>query len=174
MLMASPSEPVSFIERSGYAQDAAGHHPFRGRSRNVFAKLKESSPELRIESFETVGLLDKLQDTKVDAGMILVSHVWQLDRLRTALKQFDAVVLTKVPFDPGSRPLARVMAGDNGFTDFTLPRTIFRLKETLHSLSLAGKPIVIIDNRIGAKDYGRTIVDSLLGWEVSFKHRDEV
>lgn len=124
---------------------------------------------IAISSANTTKALEKLPDlVGAHRHLAIVAYYWWLDRARLYLSDFETILLGKIPFDPNSRPQAKVMQGEgNGFDSFTIPRTTMKLKEVLHTASLMnfGK-LVLADSRLVKKDYGERIIGSLEGFVV--------
>jgi len=120
-------------------------------------------------SANTTKALEKLPElVGANRQLALVAYYWWLERARLYLSDFPTLLLGKIPFDPGSRPQAKVMQGDyNGFDGYTIPRTTMKLKEVLHTASLMNfKTLVLADSRLVKKDYGERIIGSLEGFVV--------
>ncbi|MFA5009730.1 MAG: 3'-5' exonuclease [Patescibacteria group bacterium] len=124
---------------------------------------------IALSSANTTKALEKLPDlVGANRHLGIVAYYWWLERARLYLPNFDLLLLGKIPFDPNSRPQAKVMQGDNnGFDSYTIPRTTMKLKEVLHTASLMNfKTLVLADSRLVKKDYGERIIGSLEGFVV--------
>lgn len=124
---------------------------------------------IALSSANTTKALEKLPDlVGANRHLGIVAYYWWLERARLYLSNFDLLLLGKIPFDPNSRPQAKVMQGDSsGFDSYTIPRTIMKLKEVLHTASLMNfKQLVLADSRLVKKDYGERIIGSLEGFVV--------
>ena len=133
----------------------------------LFEPLTEAG--ITAASANTTKALEKLPElVGANRQLGLVAYYWWLDRARLYLSDFELLLLGKIPFDPGSRPQAKVMQGDNnGFDSYTIPRTVMKLKEVLHTASLMNfKTLVLADSRLVKKDYGERIIGSLEGFVV--------
>ena len=120
-------------------------------------------------SANTAKALERLPElVGANRQMGIVAYYWWLERTRIYLPNFDLLLLGKIPFDPNSRPQAKVMQGDgNGFNTYTIPRTTMKVKEVLHTASLMNfKTIILADSRLVKKDYGERIIGSLEGFVV--------
>ncbi len=120
-------------------------------------------------SANTAKALERLPElVGANRKMGIVAYYWWLERARIYLPNFDLLLLGKIPFDPNSRPQAKVMQGDsNGFDTYTIPRTTMKLKEVLHTASLMNfKTLILADSRLVKKDYGERIIGSLEGFVV--------
>lgn len=133
----------------------------------LFGPVTEAN--IALSSANTTKALEKLPDlVGANPHLGIVAYYWWLERARLYLNGFDLLLLGKVPFDPNSRPQAKVMQGDsNGFDIYTIPRTTMKLKEVLHIASLMNfKTLVLADSRLVKKDYGERIIGSLEGFVV--------
>lgn len=124
---------------------------------------------IAISSANITKALEKLPElVGANRQLGIVGYYWWLERARLYLSDFELLLLGKIPFDPNSRPQAKVMQGDgSGFDTYTIPRTTMKLKEVLHTASLMGfKTLSLADSRLVRKDYGERIIGSLEGFVV--------
>lgn len=133
----------------------------------LFGPLAEAG--IAAVSANTAKALERLPElVGANRQIGIVAYYWWLERTRIYLPNFDLLLLGKIPFDPNSRPQAKVMQGDNnGFDSYTIPRTTMKLKEVLHTASLMNfKTLILADSRLVKKDYGERIIGSLEGFVV--------
>ena len=80
------------------------------------------------------------------------------------------VVITKLPFTPPTMPVESARndllksQGKNAFTSSSLPQAVLRFRQGCGRLIRSNTDrgcIIILDNRILTKSYGRTFLDSL-------------
>jgi DNA polymerase III epsilon subunit family exonuclease len=146
-------------------------------ARQLFHDIYESAAARQtvVESYETVGNVTLVPDLlSQHVNFMLVGHYFWLDRLPSIPARFDRVILTKLPFEPVSRPQTKILGGDDGFEQYTLPRGILRLKEVLHLARRIGQRLVMLDSRLVTRDYGARIVASLSGFTVIPEPSDQI
>jgi len=139
-------------------------------AKDIFTEIFDEveTDSMKLFSNDTAGTVMRipllLQD---DQPMIYIGHYMWMHQAVWYAGGFDRVVLGKVPFEAVSRPQFKVLGdGHEGFVNYTLARTVFRLKSVLHAVSLLKKPICLIDARWYKKDYGQKIINSLVGFTV--------
>jgi len=80
------------------------------------------------------------------------------------------VIITKLPFAVPTEPLVEARLdklkaeGRNSFMDYSLPEAVIRFKQGVGRLIRSKTDrgiIVILDNRVLVKSYGRIFIDSL-------------
>ncbi len=125
--------------------------------------------EIAVLSSNTTKSLERLPElVGANRHLGIIAYYWWLERARLYLSEFDLLLLSKIPFDPNGRPQAKVMQeGNSNFDTYTIPRTVMKLKEVLHTASLMKfKTLILADSRLVKKDYGEKIVGSLEGFVV--------
>ena len=108
-------------------------------------------------------VVDKFLKTK---RVLLLGTENYLERLKIADKNLKCVILTKLAFDFLGAPLIekRQKLFLNGFEDFILPRSALKLKRIFNRLITYPQDqgiLIILDQRLWIKPYGRTILNSL-------------
>jgi ATP-dependent DNA helicase DinG len=111
---------------------------------------------------------------KSPAVLFATSTFWQgIDVKGDALK---CVVITRLPFEVPEHPLQKAIykhvkeEGGNDFAEIALPRAIFMLKQGFGRLIRSKDDygaVMILDNRITTKTYGKNFVKSLPEAEIT-------
>jgi Rad3-related DNA helicase/DNA polymerase III epsilon subunit-like protein len=117
-------------------------------------------------------VLERWRNTPRSVLLSTLGHWEQGDLLKAedgdTAGLINMLVFTKLPFEPPSDPLfaarteGRVF--NDAFTDYSLPRTILRFKQSFERLlaSLTPKGVVVmLDGRLTSKSYGPTFLNSL-------------
>jgi len=100
------------------------------------------------------------------------------DNLLSYLANFglslDNLVITKLPFESLAYPIKSVRAEHltDGFKNYTLPRSIIRLRENLSeflSIASSDSKIYLLDSRVLNKDYGLDFLKSLADFSLIYK-----
>lgn len=146
-------------------------------AREIFDQLYGAAHQTGsvLESYDTIGNIITLPQTVTQhKNLMLIGHYHWLRQIKWYRDSFNRVVLSKMPFDPISRPRFKVLGdGEGGFEGYTLPRAIMRLKETLHLTKLWDKPLILVDSRLLNKDYGQRVINSLNSFTVIPSGTDE-
>ena len=146
-------------------------------AREVFNQLYGGAQQTGgvLESYDTIGNVITLPQTIAQhKNLMLIGHYHWIRQIKWYQDSFDRIILGKMPFDPISRPRFKVLGDREGsFGDYTLPRAIMRLKETLHLVKLWNKPLILVDGRLLNKDYGQRVINSLNSFTVIPSGADE-
>ena len=174
--LSEQTEPVEILRQIGNRLSlgqagkslilASGNYDAWQTFEHLFADA--SASDTVVISNDTAGNIVLLADKLSTQQKVLVigTYIWTF-QLAGYLNGIDRVILGKIPFEASWRPQLRVVEEQNGgFMGFVLPRTIMKLKRILHQLSLLGWPLVLVDPRLQAKDYGRVILQSLTEFTV--------
>jgi DNA polymerase-3 subunit epsilon/ATP-dependent DNA helicase DinG len=117
-------------------------------------------------------VLERWRNTPQSVLLSTLGHWEQGDLLKAeegaTAGLINVLVFTKLPFEPPSDPLfaARTEGRifNDSFTEYSLPRTILRFKQSFERLlaSLTPKGVVVmLDARLTTKSYGPTFLNSL-------------
>lgn len=147
-------------------------------AKDVFAEIFDEAEANGIKLFsnDTAGTVLRIPLLlKNNQQMVYIGHYMWMHQATWYAGDFDRIVLGKIPFEAISRPQFKILGdGREGFANYTLARTVFRLKSVLHAVALLNKPISLVDARLYAKDYGRKIIDSLVGFNVVLEKTDSL
>lgn len=77
----------------------------------------------------------------------------------------NTLIIHKIPFDPPSDPFIITMSKNfqDPFMEFQIPKAIFALKKLINSLNTSDqeKKVIILDDRIVTKDYGKKFMQNI-------------
>ena len=113
------------------------------------------------------GMIERLQNEE-RVVLLGANSFWEgVDIKHSKLK---AVVITKLPFSPPTMPIESAKSellqrqGKNSFNYLSLPKAILRFRQGVGRLIRSSSDcgvIIVLDNRILSKSYGKAFVQSL-------------
>lgn len=116
---------------------------------------------------QLVGSFAKLKEhfiQRTSAGerplLLLTPNCWENFENQESI---ETVFVHRLPFDPPSDPelLALSQNYEDPFSDLQIPRVTMCLKKIINRLSNKTKKVVILDNRMFTKGYGKEIIKNL-------------
>lgn len=137
------------------------------------ATYHKIAPQLKQEGFTVLAqnmtggrgkIIEHFKDEPEKCAIFGTNSFWEGVDLQG--KQLNCVIIQKLPFDPPSDPIiaARSKKFMDPFNEYQLPRAILRFKQGFGRLIRSSQDtgsIVILDNRVVQKSYGRSFLESL-------------
>jgi ATP-dependent DNA helicase DinG len=143
--------------------------------KKAYNQVKKGFPEINFLMQGQTNPMDLIHRFKKSPAVLFAtSTFWQgIDVKGDALK---CVVITRLPFEVPEHPLQKAIykhvkeEGGNDFAEIALPRAIFMLKQGFGRLIRSKDDygaVMILDNRITTKTYGKNFVKSLPEAEIT-------
>ncbi len=137
---------------------------FDDRKINVFSQDRTSVKKI----------LENLGHQEKNERFFILGKDNLLSYLESSGLLLNNLVIAKLPFESLAYPIKSARAEHllNGFKNYTLPRSIIRLKENLSEFSniaFADSEIYLLDGRLISRDYGLDFLKSLTDFNLIYK-----